>query len=92
MNACASSFFSPDRTYAGGRGCAVRPLDDPLELEPDGLEDEPDDDDPDPEPDERDDEPPLDEVPLDDPDVYPTPLITFPCGGSAPRTITTGAP
>ena len=71
----------------------MRPLDDPLELEPDDPEDPDDPDEPedDPEPDVRDEEPLLD-VPLDEPDVYPTPLITLPCCVSAPRTTTTGAP
>jgi len=72
MNACASSFFSPDGTYAGGRGWAVRPLDDPLELElePDDPEDPDEPDEDDPEPDDRDDEPPpFDDEPLDVPGV-----------------------
>ena len=83
--------------YAGGRGCAVRPPDDPLELEPDDpLELDPDDlDDPDeeePEPPLRDDDAPLNDEPLEDPGVYPTPLMTFPCCVCSPRTTTTGAP
>jgi hypothetical protein len=87
-------------SHVGGRGCAVRPPpEDPLELDPDDPEDpdEPDDpDDPvDPEPPVRedvDDDPPLVLVPLDEPDVYPTPLMTFPCGVSLPRITTIGAP
>jgi len=82
--------------HVGGRGCAVRPaLEDPLELDPDDP-DEPDEPDEllDPEPsvlDEVDDDPLLLE-PLDEPDVYPTPLMTLPCGVSLPRTTTIGAP
>jgi hypothetical protein len=84
--------------HVGGRGIAVRPPDDPLELEPDDDDDPDDPDEPDdPDDDEpelplRDDDAPL-VVPLDEPDVYPTPLMTFPCCCvSVPRTMTTGAP
>ena len=69
----ASEFTQPSRAtfsnHAGGRGCAVRPPDDPLELAPDDDDpDEPDDPDDDPESPDRDDDAPL-VVPLDEPDV-----------------------
>src|SRR4051812_5265856 len=55
--------------YTGGRACAVRPPDDPLELEPDDDDpDEPDDPDDEPELPDRDDDAPL-VVPLEEPDV-----------------------
>jgi len=55
--------------HSGGRGCAVRPPDDPLELAPDDDDpDEPDDPDDEPESPDRDDDAPL-VVPLDEPDV-----------------------
>ena len=57
----------------------MRPPDDPLELEPDDDDDPDDPDDDEPELPLCDDDAPLVVVPLDEPDVYPTPLMTFPC-------------
>jgi hypothetical protein len=63
------SSHSISSNHAGGRGIAVRPPDDPLELEPDDDDpDEPDDPDDEPELPVCDDDAPL-VVPLEDPDV-----------------------